>query len=159
MLTMFFRGNMGNEEEKTFKNRTKSGVQHGLEFFAAEDIYNTSKEYSWVIFAFLLVFVGPIAITLYFFRKINHFVYSILQGETRNTEKRVSIIKRFLLIVILPFMVITLLFVTPPLLRVIDSLIAIITNLKGGVTSFSMANMTKALRNKHCLCRQFKLSN
>ena len=109
-----------------FVRRATSGFQYGLGFLFARDFYSKSKELGPSILIIILCIAGPIAISLYFFRKINNVVYSILQGETKDTEEHVSIFKRFLSIIILPFMIIILLFVTPPLLYIVDWLFYII---------------------------------
>ena len=110
-----------------FVRRATSGFQYGLGFLFARDFYSKSKELGPSILIIILCIAGPIAISLYFFRKINNVVYSILQGEKKDTEEHVSILKRFLSIIILPFMIIILLYVTPPLLYIVDWLFYIIT--------------------------------
>ena len=106
-----------------FIKRATRGFQYGLGYLFARDFYSKSKELGPTILIIILCIAGPIAISLYFFRKINDLVYSMSQGEKKDTGEHVSIFKRILSIIILPFMIITLLYITPPLLHFVDLLL------------------------------------
>ena len=88
-----------------FIKRATRGFQYGLGYLFARDFYSKSKELGPAILIIIFCIAGPIAISLYFFRKINDLVYSISQGEKKDTGEHVSIFKRFLSITILPFMI------------------------------------------------------
>ena len=62
--------------------RVRSGFEHGIGIFFARDFYYKVKEYAPIIILFIVCFAAPIAISLYFFRKLNDISSSMEQNRS-----------------------------------------------------------------------------